>query len=241
MLKKLKDLFSPNPHALAKTESAVLAEEKKLVESLSSPDESERIRALSRVTSELVKRVDRAERHPGERILDEAEFASGESRGEYSHRVECDQCGMLSVGAFSQERANERAIAAGWVVAPEGEKGDYCPRHKPGALLLNGQAPPAPKKPSPIEALLLVRLEWLSTQYLRERSPEAVVANSVHSGQRTMLTDIAQGDVLAFFERLGLLIETHPMEVPDGFREAGVAGQLWLHDLLTLVTAEDRT
>lgn len=220
------------------TKSEVSVEERKFIERLRSQDPDERILALGRVTSELVKRVDRAERHPGERILDEAELISSEARPGEIRRIECDACGVLSVGASTFERAGERAVADGWMV---GNK-DFCPLHRQDIKRLPGEvaSPRAPKKLSPLDQLLSVRLALLSSEYNRGRAPAAVLENASHTGHRTMLSDIARGDVLGFFERLHGLTTDHPESCPACFLEAGMPAQVWLHELLALVTAEDK-
>lgn len=211
--------------------------------------EDDRLGVLGRVTSALTTHVLSASR---EQSRDAAEQVLSEARAHYSEReaqvqMRCDECGLLSPGASSEERAASSARALGWTV--DNTASDcpaLCPTCRPDApKLLPGQvtASVPPALLSAPEVILRDRLRWLVEKMGTKHgtSPRALLINSRASGHRTMLTDFCRGfdyDVLKLEARLEE-IEARGVELPPRPEDPERA-RAWLVGLMEIVRAEDQ-
>lgn len=202
-----------------------------------------RMDALGRVTSSLTTHILSAAK---EQSLDAAEHVLDLSRAHYSEgrekqiKLRCDGCGLLSLGASSQERAQVSARALGWIST---DTVDQCPTCRPDAVkLLPGQVSASAPKAllSSPELILISRLEYFANRLTDGTSPRAAIINSRSSGHRHMLTDFARG-----FDydpkRLHVALEelaTHGAGVPSNIATNDAAAD-WFGLLFELLRMDD--
>jgi hypothetical protein len=172
---------------------------------------------IGRATDALVERVATSAREgardPAEHVLDISKAYYREESASGSHNIQCDRCLLKSPGASSVKAASKLAESLGWVVT---DAYDHCPVCKDGSKLLSsGSAALAVVVPpilSPSDMILIVRMRYVVDYISRGASVEAFLQNSVRSGHRSMLSDLAQEsnyETLPLIQRVEFLIERH--------------------------------
>jgi hypothetical protein len=202
---------------------------------------------LGRATDALVERVATSARDgardPAEHVLDISKAYYREESATGSHNIQCDRCLLKSPGASSVRAASKLAESLGWVVT---DAYDHCPVCKDGSMLRScgsgALAVVVPPRLSPSDMILIVRMRYVVDYISRGASVEAFLQNSVRSGHRSMLSDLAQESnylTPPLIERVSILVgqrhaDVHEFLVTD-------AAKVWAFflKLYRLLLAED--
>ncbi|HMG12188.1 MAG TPA: hypothetical protein VK571_03360 [Gemmatimonadaceae bacterium] len=182
--------------------------------------------ALARGTDALVTRIVESAREgsrdPAEHLLDLSRAYYQEETAQGSHNVQCDRCKLKSPGMASTAKANRLAESLGWIVTDDF---DHCPACKDGGLMLPGASAALAVVPAltPAEMILVVRVRYIVDNISDGMSIEALLQNSVRSGHRSMLSDLAAStryDTIPLIEQVTSLIgqrgaDVHPLFLSD--------------------------